>query len=563
MESILDQLLEKRGIPVAEREAFLSPTLDRLLPPTDWPGVASASAVIVQAVLDGRHIGIWGDYDVDGITSTAVMLDCIHGMRFANKIKDVLSWHIPDRFTEGYGMNIPALERMHQDGVKLLITVDCGMGNPEVIRRAEELGMDVVVTDHHLPKADENGVSPYAGIKCFENDLACNPSLIPGALKQGKMLAGVGMAFMVMAAVNIRLGKMGKVMVDMRRVLDLVALGTVADVADLGGQNRILVSYGLKVLSKGSRIGISALKAVAGIAPSSSINAETIAFALAPRMNAAGRMEHADKALGMLLSSEDAAPEKARYLDALNRKRRDMEDSITEAAKRQAEELVRKGLGSGLVLYRPDWHPGIVGIVASRIVELYGVPAVVCCGAESVRGSGRSLPGYNLHGMLSQCSDLFTRFGGHPVAAGLSLPKENLQEFRERFSIIAMSTLVPSSGDIDFDMDLCPTVADMSFVEEMHKLEPCGQGNPAPVFRSGPLTLYGAEMRSGLLIMDLCDDDSGKRFRARKWRPASIPGHRDIGRSLTLFYTPKISLYGGAASVELDVAGWEFLSNVP
>lgn len=547
IEKIFNAFFKNRGI--SNPEDFLDPSLSKLVALESWTGVSEASTILTKFILDGSHICVWGDYDVDGTTSTALAIDSITKMRAINATPNPCSWHVPDRFKEGYGLNIPKIKEIVDSGAKILITVDCGITDNDVIQYAKDQGMVVIITDHHLP---EESLPPA--------DAICNPSMLPSDQKEGMMLAGVGMIFILMTAVNIRLKQQGFNTIDMVKMLDLVALGTIADVADLGSQNRIMVKKGLEILSKGERPGIASLKSIAGMSPTGHVTAETIAFALGPRMNAAGRMKHAGETVELLLAeSPEKAYEKAKSLDSYNRERRDVEDRIAREAEEQAYVQVEKGT-SGLVLFGENWHPGIVGIVASRMVEKFHLPALVCCNHEGAyKGSGRSLLGVHLYNALKLCKNELTHFGGHPMAAGFGIKPEFLESLPEIFSkaVEAVRCEVSSYHQLH-DASLCVSNVSLDLIKELTRLEPCGAGCPPPLFKSEPLTVYDFTMRNGLLIMELCHDDTETVIKAKKWRPSPTLVKEDLGRSIIIYYTPKISRFGGAARIEFDVDRWKY-----
>lgn len=523
-------------------DVYLSPNLRHLAPLDQWPGLAEAANVLTEGLLAGKKFAVWGDYDVDGVTSCAVVLDVLHhhGIDAAH--------HLPDRRSEGYGLNVEWIERLAADGVQLLLTVDCGISDVAPIARARELGMTVVVTDHHLPP----DVLPAAHAICNPR-LACCPC---------PALAGVGVAFFVMAAVNTALAEKTGTRFDMREVLDLVALGTLADVVDLGGQNRILVKNGLLKLAEGKRPGMAALKATSGYNPSAALGAGQVVFGLAPRINAAGRMGEAEQALQLLLApTHEVAAPLAQRLDTLNAQRRATEERIlAEAGKQAATQLHRMGL----VLHGEDWHPGVIGIVASRIVEAHYRPTLILCNeGEVLKGSGRSITEYDLHAGLCQCADLFLGFGGHRQAAGMSLAPANLPTLRDRFDAVVRQELgdaplqatVKLDGDLGFDM-----ASDFTFLKELEMLQPFGMGNAEPVFASPPLLVKG-HRRFGLtkehVQLDLQDESCGVTLQAKAWRQADVFPDSVKGTRIRLAYTPRIDRYSGAASVDLRIKDWK------
>lgn len=540
-DALIGKIMKKRGL-----SAY--PSLAEMAPLSSWPGLVPTAYALADAVEGDERIGIWGDYDVDGVTSTATALLFFEAVREMNGLAPRLSWHIPNRFVEGYGLNETGIEEMAKDSVRTLLTVDCGIASVKAVERAKEFGMRVIVTDHHLPDGGLPGC------------IVCDPSLRKNAHAEGLMLAGVGTVFMVLVACAQLLARRGRKVPDMRRWLDLVALGTVADVADLGGQNRILVSNGLVRLSKGYRPGIRALKIISGIPPEGEVRSMDIAFSLAPRLNAAGRMARADIALALLLAKhEEKAMDLARELDRLNRLRKDEEERIAKEAIAQGEEQIKQG-ARAVLAFSPDWHEGVVGIAASRVTECLGVPSLVCCEPAPGRckGSGRSVEGVDLHGILSACAAEMEGFGGHAMAAGVRFRKEKLGSLRKAFAANCPGDALVGIAERQEDAVFPVEALELHDLSAMDRLEPTGAGNPPLLLKAGPYTLYDFEIRGGLLVMTLCHDDSGRMLRARRWRPKTLPENSDIGRAVTVWCTPEMSMFGGAANLELNLDHWMF-----
>lgn len=540
---IIIDILWNRGLTsLEEMDQFLSPGLRHLAPLDEVPGLTEAAEALAHGFADGRKLAVWGDYDVDGITSTTLVTQFFEGRGI-----DILH-HLPNRMEEGYGMNIPGVERLAEAGATMLLTVDCGISDNESVARAKELGMIVVVTDHHLP----GDALPAA-------DAVCNPRLRDGGPYDD--LAGVGVAWMVMAALNKLLPGDP---VDMRSMLDLVALGTVADVVRLNGMNRILVKNGLLLIRDAKRPGMAALKVVSEYERTADLGAGQIGFNLAPRINAAGRMGDPTKALDLLLSKsfDDAMPI-AEELNSINLERRRQEQEISEEAFTQAESM--KDM-AGLVLHADHWHPGIIGIVASRVVEKYYRPTLLLCSAEDgnlLKGSGRSISEFDLHEGLKSVSSILNGFGGHKQAAGLSILPENLDALREQFNEYVISQLGPEPLTPTLKLDRELPFADIThtLLKELEMLQPFGMGNPEPVFATTPVTVaehrtFGREREHVKLV--LADDDTGARLPGKAWRMGSTL-KRDIqGRVLRFAFTPKIDRYRGIPKIDLRIRDWNF-----
>lgn len=535
-------LLWQRGLTSYESMSrFLAPNLRNLAPLSEWPDFLAAAEVMHTALLAGKQMLVWGDYDVDGITSTALVKDFLafHGYAVRH--------HIPSRLKNGYGLNREIIEQFAEEGVSLLLTVDCGVTDLDEVARAKELGMTVIVSDHHLP----TDALPPA-------DAICNPRLGPCPCPS---LAGVGVAFMLMAALNVRFAEHGGKKADMRDYLDLVALGTLADVVELSDQNRIFAKNGLLTIAEGRRPGIAALKSVCNQSPTAALDAGQVVYMLAPRINAAGRMGQSEVALSLMLTRDrEEALRLAGELDALNLARREEEKEIMAEALVQAQAQAEEGR-MGLVLHGTHWHPGIIGIVASRIVESMHRPAVVLCTDRGhIKGSGRSIPSFDLHAALSECADLFVTFGGHPQAAGVTLTEENLEAFAARFDTIAKENLgkeaAPPAVVVDAELPFADA-ADFTFLKELELLHPFGPGNPEPVFLSPPVTVRSVQTRgTSLNLTEFTHVASNLTLRGKTWREHIAVPQAMKGKTVRLAYTPHIDRYNGIASVELKLCAW-------
>lgn len=541
---LIVEILWNRGLTdVGEMDRFLSPLLRHMANPAEVPGLTKAAETIARGLDEGRKLAVWGDYDVDGITATAVIKEF-----FALRGREVLH-HLPNRMEEGYGMNVPGVEALHAQGATLLLTVDCGISDLAPVARARELGMTVVVTDHHLP-----------GETLPEAHAVCDPRLGEGGPCDD--LAGVGVAFMLVVALNRLLP--GEP-VDVRPLLDLVALGTIADIVRLTGQNRILVKNGLLVIKEARRPGMAALKVVSDYARQAELGAGQIGFHLAPRINAAGRMGDPEKALNLLLAKDfDTAMPIAEELDAINMERRRQEQEIADEALAQAETMRRM---AGLVLFADHWHPGIIGIVASRVAEKYYRPTMLLCAPDGpeglLKGSGRSIPEFNLHDGLASVADVLAGFGGHAQAAGLSLKPENLAALRERFNDHVIETLgaEPLTPTLKLDHELAFSNINNTLLKELELLQPFGMGNPEPVFATKPVrvaehALFGREGEHVKLVLE--DETTGTKLPGKAWRMADTLTRAVHGKTMRFAFTPKIDRFRGIPSIDLRIRDWIF-----
>ncbi len=541
----LADLLYSRGLTeAADMAAFLNPGLRRLAHPDAWPGVRQAAELLAQALAEGRRLAVWGDYDVDGLTGTALVAQVMRHYGLP------LECHIPDRRTEGYGLSVAGLERLAAAGAQALLTVDCGISDAAAVQRAKELGLLVIVSDHHLlPET-----LPPA-------DVICNPRLGDCPCRS---LAGVGVAFFVMSALNNLLAERGGVRFDMRETLDLVALGTLADMVPLEGQNRILVKNGLLKIAEAKRPGIAELKVVSGFQALAALGAGQVVFSLAPRINAAGRMGDPGVALELLRTdNHDRAADLAAMLDASNAERRREEDRIFAEALEQAQSQQ----DPALVLYGPSWHQGIIGIVASRLVEACRRPVVILClDNGTLKGSGRSVKDFNLYEGLGRCADLLLGYGGHSMAAGLRLAPERLPDFRQRLAEVTRETLgdaVPEPAlTLDGELDFAGA-SDFVFLKELEMLQPFGIGNREPVFASPPLEVKRRRLfgpRRNHVELTLRDESTGVTLNAKAWKQADTLALRE-GQRVRLAYSPSIDTYNGVANVDVRMRDIQMLED--
>ena len=475
---VIAEILFRRGFTSAETaQRFLQPQLAHLPAPSAMKGLDKAAELLAEAVVQRRQIVIHGDYDVDGITATVLLAD------FLRKTGLEPICHLPNRLTDEYGLTMKSVAVLAAQVAMpaLLITVDCGISTPKEVRHAQDLGFTVIITDHHEPPADAANF-PLA-------DAVVNPKQAGCAFANGK-LAGVGVAFFLLVALRRKLVEKGwwtqDKMPNLRDSLDLAALGTIADVMPLTGVNRVLVRAGLEVISGRGRPGIAALCERAGLREDS-VSAENVAYQLGPRINAAGRLGNPQLAADLLLTQDmGAAAVLAEELEAANILRRELEAEVLEAALQQAEQQVAAGQGS-LVLNGPDWHPGVIGIIASRMIDRFHLPTLVFTGDSGqegmLKGSGRSVPGLNLHQVLEQCRAWIVHFGGHAMAAGLTVRNEDLAQFRAAFaeSVRALGGGLPKA-DLRIDAVLDEQTDFRELARSLRLLEPFGQGNPEPVF---------------------------------------------------------------------------------
>ena len=552
--SLFEDILTSRGLTGELRERFLSPDYKSRHDPFLLPDMQAAVDRLVLAKENDEHIVIYGDYDIDGLTATTVLLDAFDSFGFTE-----VEAFIPNRFVEGYGLTVDAVERIAKMGARLIVTVDCGSLSEKEIIRANELGMDVIVTDHHnvapIQPPAVAVINPKRLLMDFPDEYE-NYILRSDSPQQGKVypfldLPGVGVAFKLVQGLQRHLD--GLPQGREKWLLDLVALGTVCDVVTLVDENRVNVYWGLKVLAKTQRPGLKALMAVAGVEPNK-VNARHLGFGLGPRMNAAGRLETAQYALDMLRSREGmAALEKAQQLDALNIARRSDQDKIYKAAILQAEQYLDMPV---LVVSHPDWNHGIIGIVAAKLLEKYKKPTYVLqeLGEES-RGSARSYGDFSAADAIRAADDIITKGGGHKLAAGVTLPTKNIPLFRER-----VNEFYRTKNLFNQEMLLLPKedVA-VTALGEIHEkllvdlaaLEPFGNGNPEPVLKAEGLLVVnqrrmGAE---GQHIKLELQDTTGRRLQFLAF---NAPEHFFVepGEYVTIWFQPTLNEWQGRRSVE-------------
>ncbi len=456
----------------AAAERFLAARLADLPDPFSMLGMEAAVARLARAVDGGERIVCYGDYDVDGVTSTALLAGLLRAAG-----AEVVTY-TPHRLVEGYGLNVAAVEKLAAQGARLIVALDCGITSVEEVRAAARLGIDVVVVDHHTAPVELPAAAAIL-----------NPHQ-PGCAYPSKHLAAVGVTFCLAMALRRRLRERGRWTGErpepnLRQSLDLVALGTVADVVPLVEVNRVLVRWGLEELSRSRRPGVRALKRVAGIADGAAVTAGQIGFRLGPRINAAGRLDDAGRGVRLLLTDDPAAASAlAEELDRENGARQEIERQMLEEAVADAAHLVRAG-ARGLVLSRDGWHPGVVGIVASRVAERFHRPAVLIGVSGGVgKGSGRSIEGFHLYDALAHCSPHLTRFGGHRHAAGVTVDAATLPAFREAFERYAterlsLEDLVPRCR---IEGWIAPEEISEPAAVAMEQLAPFGAGHPEPLF---------------------------------------------------------------------------------
>jgi len=522
------RLLINRGLVDSDRaSSFLSPGLCDLHDPFLLKDMDRGVRRICDAIAGGQGIAVYGDYDVDGTSSTALLY------LFFKAIGVDVATYIPDRKTEGYALNNEALKSLAARGVKVVVTVDCGTSNHDEIAAAGALGMDVVVTDHHEPT--ERALPACAFINPRQS----------GCAFPFKSLAGVGVAFNLVMAMRSALRKNGFIKgkgPNLKRFLDLVAIGTVSDMVPLVDENRIFVRYGLKELANTTRPGLIALKEVSGVKPGP-VETHHIAFKLAPRLNAAGRIAKAALSLSLLVSEDESrAISIARELDEANISRRKLESDIMDEALAMVEGSEKRAL----VLYSDKWHQGVIGIVASRLTERYGLPVVMIAIDNGVgRGSARGVRAFNMLDGIKDSAPLLLRYGGHRAAAGFSVDNDNIEAFKKRFLGYAGSVLTDDDLVPEVELDARVTIQEMNLraISEIENLAPFGVANREPLLCLADATLMDTKVVGGRHL----------RFRFRQDGAMArgigfgMAGLKELtGEGFSLAFSPYTDMWGGA-----------------
>jgi single-stranded-DNA-specific exonuclease len=526
------QVLLHRGFgdPAAARR-FLSPSLDDLHDPLTLRDMPRAIERLRKAIGAGEKILIYGDYDVDGTTAVVLLTKAIELAGGA------ASYHVPHRLKDGYGMRPEVVETAAAAGVSLVISVDTGIRASEVVRRANELGIDVIVTDHHLPEAE---LPPALAV--------LNPNR-PDCPYPEKNLCGAGVAFkLVQALLAGEEWPADKVRRISESFLKLAAIATVADVVPLTGENRIIVKHGLDGLRNVRNPGLRAILEVAGFTKDHAPTARQVAFQIAPRMNAAGRMDTAKAVVELFLTSDSArARELARQLHEQNAERQLVEAEIRDTCERMAVDES----AAALVYYAANWHRGVLGIVASRLVERLHRPVFVLSQNPEdglAQGSGRSIPAFHLLDALEAMPDLFLRFGGHKHAAGVTLDAARVDEFRERFNAYAAARLLPEDFLPVVDIDAVLELRDINerTVQDVFTLAPFGHGNPPPIFAARNVEIAGAPAVWSEKHLKIMVRQNGRTLALKAWNFAVRAGELAAGARLDIAFTLEEDPYSAA-----------------
>lgn len=550
---IVAQLLAQRGLHHPDEvQRFLEAKLSAMHDPEQLPGIPEAAERLHTAIREGRRIAVYGDYDADGMTAAALLFRCLRLLDADVRL------YIPNRLHEGYGLNSEALETLASQGVKTVVTVDCGIASFEPAEAARRLGLELIVTDHH---AFGDGLPPAT--------VLVHPRL-PGSRYPFGELCGAGVAFKLAWALCCQVSGSKRVSERLRTFLlaaiGLAAVGTVADVVPLLDENRILVRHGLKSLREGKLAGIEALLRRAGLAAKPQLSSEDVAFTLGPRLNAAGRLGQAQLGAELLTTdSPERADQLAQLLEELNQRRDSLERSVLLAANRQIKERFDVRNDPAFVLAEPGWHPGVIGIVAGRLAEKYHRPVVLIAldelSSRPAMGSGRSACGLDLHRAFAHCRDHLVSHGGHAAAAGLRIESPGVDSFREAFCAHAAATIDAEARVAEVRIDAEATLAQLSLraVEQIEKLAPFGAGNPRPVLCASRVELPAPARFLGQgerhLVMTL--HQRGVQLRVLGFgRGEWVSELQQPQQTLDIAFRPVINDHQGRRSVELHLVDW-------
>lgn len=535
------RLLCLRGLAEpAAAERFLRPSLDNLHDPFALADMGLAVDRVLGAIARRERIAIHGDYDVDGVTSTVILRRALELLG-----ADVVHF-LPERFRDGYGLQPASLERLHADGVRVVISVDCGIRAPEAAQRARELGLDLIITDHHEP--DTELPKAFAVVNPKRHDCTY----------PDKNLAGVGVALKLVQALCTRTNHLGW----LPAFVKVAAIGTLADVVPLAGENRIIAKLGLGMLSKGPhKVGLRSLLDVCGLT-GKEIDGYHIGFVVAPRINAAGRMSSPDIAARLLLAADetmsDEARELAQQLDQENVRRQLEEAEIVAQARKLVETDLEIGSRTVIVVAGEGWHRGVIGIVASKLVDAFNRPAIVLSiDGDVAHGSCRSISGFSILGALESCGELMIRFGGHKAAAGLTIEASRIRELRSRVNDFADQQLSPDDlrPRLWIDAALAFRSINAQVASEIASLAPFGAGNPNPVFRTSRVEIIDGPRRIKERHLKMAFRQDGRVLRGIAWRASEreefVTEHRG---GIDLAFNLEQDSWNGEKYLQLSVA---------
>lgn len=561
--TLMQRILTARGLASAEdAKKFLAANLLDLAPAETLPGVERAAARILEAIAGKEKVVIYGDYDVDGVSAAAMLYRTIRTIEPEARVET----YIPHRLTEGYGLNREAIEQIHAGGAGLVVTVDCGISARAEAQRARELGLPLIITDHHhVPDRAE--------------DLPEAVALVHPKLRGEKgetypfgELCGAGVAFKLAWRLATMWCQSERVSEKLRNLLvectALAALGTIADVVPLTGENRVIARTGLRLMRKTSFVGLNALIEAAGLADER-IDTQSVGFRLGPRLNACGRMGHAAEALELFITEDvRQARDIAARLNRLNTARQATEAAILEQACAMTEAAgMHRPDRRAIVLAHPEWHAGVVGIVCSRLVEKYGRPVVLMQAAgEAYKGSARSIEGYSIHAGLAAAAEHLEKWGGHEMAAGASVRPEKFEAFVDALTAHANANITEEQLTPRLRLDASAELAEFGagFMRELGELAPFGRGNPEPTVLVRRVRVMQKPRRLGAsakhLEINVCDARvngvMARPFRLMAWNKGDAADEFGVGQVIDIAVQPKVNSFRGISSVEGELRDW-------
>ena len=524
-------LVNRKIISEAEITKFLNPKRSDFYNPFGMPDMEKAINRILKAIENGEKIIIYGDYDVDGITSVAVLKS------FLEERGLQIGVYIPNRLNEGYGLNKEAIKFISDNGYQLMITVDCGITATEEIEYAKSLGIETIITDHHEPIEILPDAVAVVDAKRKDNKYEC------------RNLAGVGVVFKLIQALSIKMGLDEK---EFLKFLDIVCVGTISDIVPLTDENRVIVKLGLKLVEQTRNLGLREILQSCGY---SKINSTTISFGVAPRINACGRMGHQEDALNLLLSKNiDEVKDLTAKLNEYNKTRQDIEKSIYQEA---VEKIEKNNLSNNntIVVYGNGWHHGVIGIVSSKITELYFKPSILLSEEDGeYKGSGRSINGFDLHEALMECNQTIKKFGGHAMAVGISIEKDKIEQFKEMFEKIAkeknVDKIIPIIN-VDAEIRLDDINKDM--VESLKELEPYGEANKMPVFAFKNLKIESIRSLTNGKNLKLSVRDNKNIVNAIGFNLGELSEIYKIGDKVDIAGNLEINSFNGVDSIQINI----------